>query len=320
MLSKERVIVSDISIIDKSPKVSPEIAKLISFNLRPEEVHFEISGVSNAVANGIRRTICGELPLMRMYAEWDDFTTTDRDVVPELVLKRLKMVPINQSIPADSVFELTASNSGEIIRDVKLSEIRILRGPKKLPFNDTATLMTLQPGASVKIKNIRMMTSYGFVNGDGMFTLGIHTTSEAMDQIPINTFEDNGGIRSSESNPRKWNIGFRTNGEMPAKALVALACSNLIARMTSVRMLLHTITQDADMYILVIPGESDTIGNLLMKTSADLYPDVTITYSTLTIGRECTVRIIYDDDINQVLNDVITHVIDVYTTIREFFV
>jgi hypothetical protein len=318
------VKVTELTVTSIAPKVkNPAFQKYLPTRLLPEHISFVVSPVSNAVSNAIRRTVGCELLVARMAVAYDNLHTTDIFIIPEMVIKRLRMIPIDQACPRDAIFELYAQNNTAVVRDIKSGEMTA-KGVKSLPFNGTFTLFTLNPGKSIKITGITINTAYGFVAGDGMHALGINPISVAVDQQPINTFEpDNKGIPSRISNPRVYRIAFNTNGDMPARAIVAAACDNIIARVQSITELLHSITSNAagaDIeYWLAIPGEGDTIGNLVMRTALDLFPDITVVYTVANIGRSASLRIQCGEDINTVYNTVIKHLVKVFREIKSNF-
>lgn len=326
-----RVSVTDIEIRDLSPKIKdPRFEKYLPKTLFPKHMEFVLGGVSGAVANGIRRTIMCELLVSAMYVEYEDIQTNDKFIIPELVMKRLRMIPIDQSCPLDATFELNVTNTTDIIRDVKASEIRIVSGGrgtkerpqlKKLPFNETFTLFTLEAGMSCKITNIGIHQDFGFIEGSGMHVVAFNCASVSVDQIPINVYEpDDKGIPSSISNPRVWRIKFNTNGTMRPESIIAYACDNIIQRVQSVQDLLYLIQNNNDEYVLVIDGESDTIGNLFMKTICDIYPDIrAVAYSVNSVGRVLTMRVRCDEDINSVFTTAIKHIVRIYTEIKKHF-
>lgn len=317
------VTVSNIVIKDISPKVDPALDKYLPKTLFPKRIEFELSNVSNAVSNAIRRTVECELLVIAMFAEYADVTCDDIFIIPEMILRRLRMIPINQKTPIDAVFELEAVNLTPDVRDVKSGEITITRGNlKKLPFNETFTLFTLNPGKSIKITNIGIHSAYGFVAGDGMHVLAVNAASVALDQTPINTYEPNGGggIPSRISNPREWKVSFNTNGSMPPKSIVVAACDSITARVQSVQDLLYSIENNGDEYVLTIHGESHTIGNLFMRTIHDMFPDIrAVTYSSSNITRTCTLRIRCDEDINTIYNTTIRHLVRLFADIKKHF-
>lgn len=322
------VVVSEINITDTRPVVlDKEIAKLLPNTLFPEHISFRLSPVSNAISNAIRRTVECELPTLAMYTEYDDTKTNNEFIIPEMVHKRLRMIPIDQKTSPDAIFSLYAINDTPTVRDVKVSEMKIVSGGssrpiKKLPFNETYTLCTLEPGKSIKISNIKVQKTFGFVAGDGMSVMAVHATSLAVDQKPINVMDQSSdGIPSRVANPQVWDVAFSTNGTMPAAEIVIMACNNLIERIQSLRDMLYLITNNGDYYEFIIDGESDTIGNLLVRTICDMFPDVDcVTYKTSIFSRSVTIRIRYDDvDIHSVFTGVIHHLSDVFTQIKGHF-
>jgi DNA-directed RNA polymerase subunit L len=332
MSTTPKIIVSDITITDLSPKVKkPHLEKYMPKTLFPKHIEFQIAGVTNAESNAIRRTVACELLVSGMHVEYEDISTNDMFILPEMLINRLRLIPIDQSTPLDAVFGLTVTNTTDQLRDVKAGEMRIVSGGKgssthpqlkKLPFNETYTLFTLNAGKSIEIKNIGIHQDYGFNEEHGGHVVAVNAASVAIDQKAINTYEpnDGDGIPSRISNPRVWRLRFTTNGTMEPKKIVASACDNIISRVQAVQNLLYSIQNNGDEYILTIDGETDTIGNLFMKTICEIYPDIrAITYSTSSVGRVLTVRIRCDEDINTIYSTTIKHIVKVFTEIKKYF-
>ena len=330
-MASTKISVSDIKVTDLSPKLkNPAFEKFVPKNLKPKRMSFQISGVNNAESNAIRRTIGCELLVSALHTEYENISTNDMFIIPEMLVKRMRMIPVDQSVPLDAIFEIDVINKTTNIVEIKSSEIRIVspgKGTKerpsikKLPFNETFTLFTLEPGRYMKITNIGIHQDFGFREDYGTHVVAFNTASVAVDQIPINMYEPElGGIPSRISNPKVWRITFNTNGTMDPKEIVAAACTNIIERIQSISELLYWIENNNDEYILTINGESDTIGNLLMRTICDTYPDIrAVTYSTTSFGRVLTMRIRCDEDINTIYSSVIKHITRVFTEIRSSF-
>jgi DNA-directed RNA polymerase subunit L len=325
-ISKQsKIIVSDITITDLSPKIkNAALEKYMPKTLFPKRMEFQISGVTNAISNAIRRTMCTELLTSGLDVDYRNIVTNDMFIIPEMIISRFRMIPIDQNTPLGAQFELNAINVTDVVRDVKASEIRIVDGGKlvtKLPFNETFTICTLEPGKSIKIEKIGIHQSYGFIEGYGAHVIAVNCASVAIDQKPINMYEpESGGIPSSLSNPQVWKISFNTNGTMPPKNIVLYACNNIIERVESIRNLLYSIQNNGDEYVLTVDGESDTIGNLFMKTALSLFPDIrAIVYSTSSVGRILTLRIRCDEDINTIYDKTIRFLTSAFTEIKKFF-
>ncbi len=328
-MESTKVVVKDIIIKDLRPVlIDKSLNHLLPSTLFPQYIEFIVSPVSNAVSNAIRRTVACELLTIAMFAEYESLTTNEPFIIPEMVLRCLRMIPIDQKCPLDATFALKVVNSTGVTRDVKSGEI-VITNPgkgsdklKHLPFNTTFTLFTLQPGKSCVINDIGINAAYGSTAGDGMQVMAVNAAHEPMDQIPINTFEPNGGngIPSRLSNPRVWKLHFNTNGSLPPKEIVVRACDNIIARVQAVQDLLYSIESNGDEYILIVPGQSHTIGNLFMRTISDLFPEIrAVTYSPSNIGVVCTLRVRCDEDINMIYKTTIKHLIGLFGEIKKYF-
>lgn len=310
--------VTDIVVTKNAPKVNnATIAKLLPKTIVPEIVSFRIHNVNNAVSNAIRRTLCDELPTIAMNCNYEDIKTNNEFILPEMVMKRLRLIPIDQSVPRDTIFELKAVNKTAQVRDVKSSEIR---GMKTLPFNETFTICTLEPAKSIEIKNIRIHSAYGYNEGDGMHVLAYEVVSLAVDQIPINTFEPNDkGLHSYEANPRVWDIKFESHGTIPAHKLVRFACDNIIERLKYVNSILETITYNGDYYTLLVVGETHTIGNLYMKTIIDEFDVDGIYYTVDPFERKVSIKIKYTGDASALIAKTTNMLIKIYEDIKSYF-
>jgi DNA-directed RNA polymerase subunit L len=317
--------------VDPSLLKDKSLAHLIPTRLIPQHCEVTISGVNNAVSNGIRRTIACELPVFALNCEYADITTNDMHIIPEMIQKRLMQIPIDQKIQ-DIVLELEIVNKGPVAIDIKTKDFRIVKGDRGgRPFNDTLTLLTLAPEKYIKITNIRLTRDYGYIEGHGMQVLAINTVSVCTDQIPINmyaswTAEKDGenkpntepvGIPSRLADPQVWKISFNTNGTLDPKEILQMACDNIIERLGVVTDLLPNIENNDDQYILTIHGESHTIGNLLMKTICDMYPDIKmVTYNVMSVERQVTIRVRCDDEIKSVFTNVINRLAEIFRSIK----
>ena len=188
------VTVKDIKIIDLTPKLKNKaLEKLLPTRLFPMRLEFNVAGVSNAVSNAIRRTVMCELLVRGLHAEHTDMKTNDMFIISEMIIKRLRMIPIDQTTPIDAVFSLDVANDTADIIDVKSGLIKISsanRSPIKIiPFNETFTLFTLNPGKFFKLDNIRIEQEYGFQPEYGSLVMTCNATSLAVDQKPINLYD-----------------------------------------------------------------------------------------------------------------------------------
>jgi len=321
------VSVSKIEISKYKPNVPKRFEHLAPKELISEHMEFQINNVSNAISNAIRRTITSELLVKAMKVDLkniNDFEDSekvheDKFIISDMIESRITMIPLRQDVPKNAMFKLYYHNKSHEVAKVKTSELVQVSGEtlKIMPFNTNIDLLHLQPGKKVKINKIRINEDYGY--NFAPYTVAVNAVSVAVDQVPYNAYKKE-GIKSSLSNPQVWKIAFNTNGTSPCKTIIKNACDNLIERVQLINDYLKLIENANDEYILHIKGESDTIGNLLMKTITTLFPDIiSVTYSTETFTRELTVRIRCDEDISTIYEITIKHIVKIFTDIKKYF-
>jgi DNA-directed RNA polymerase subunit L len=326
MSRKNSVKVTNINIEDLTPVIEDtSLMHLIPKNLFSKRISFHIENVSNAVANGIRRTVMNELLIKAMWFELDDFHTTDSFILNTMIQTRLALIPIDQKTPLQTIFDLLVINDGTEEIDVFADKIHVRSGHlhrKDLPFNETNPICTLKQGKELKISKIILKEDYGY-NFAG-HSVAQNAVSLSLDQKPLNQYlpkdHPDRGISSSISDPRKWKIQFTTTGAMEPNDIVAAACENIIKRIQNFQNLIPNILSNGDTYVLIVDGESDTIGNLLMKTCVELYPNIkACTYNPDSIKRSFTLKIRCDEDVNSVLLSCSKYIIDIYSSIKKAF-
>ena len=316
--------VTDIEIIDLAPKLpNRKYSHLLPTVFTPKQMSFTINGTNNAVANAIRRTVLCELRVKHLHLEYEDIKTDEAFIIPEMIIKRLRMIPINQTVASDATFSINVTNTTAALIDVKSASIVDAGGKFAGLFNETFTLFTLHPGKYIRATNIRIKDEYGWREEYGGCVLACNATSLALDVEPINIYVkgQQGAISSSLANPRVWRVSFTTNGNMPPRAIVGAACDSIVERLRIIKELLWSVESNGDEHILTVNDESDTIGNLLMRGILELYPDIrAVVYSTSATGRILTVRIRCDDDVLSVLKAAITLLTETFGKIKEFII
>tara|TARA_R110002153_G_scaffold273997_7_gene446494 strand:+ start:4680 stop:5894 length:1215 start_codon:yes stop_codon:yes gene_type:complete len=309
--------------IDVPGKYKHLVPRMVS-----DRCEFVLFNCNNAIANAIRRTISCELPVRALYCEYNDIETDDPHIIPEMIIKRLRMIPVDQSIPLDSVFSIHGE-AAHIVIDVKTSELisgknSVSKNSSKnssgknsssknsaqrgtFKYGNSHTLLSLQPERSVTIKNIRVGVETGVKDGFGMHAVAFNATSIALDVEQMNPYE-NTGESSHNSDPRVWKISFNTNGTIVPEDLIRKTCDNITERLNAIN--LEEITEHDSQYALSLYGESHTIANLIMRGTIDLYPDIpAITYHIDSVDRVANIKIKYSDDINVLLKTVIDDII-----------
>ncbi len=289
-----------------NPEVPSYAKHLLSSNtsLQQQEFSFELHGVNIAIANGIRRVIESGVPVKCFNVSPDDIESNDPYVIPEYIVQRIRLIPCKQTININSGFGLDYINNGYDIQEVMTAEIKygglIAEKSEKrggsLPdsndkspqtetslksgaaensnlFDGTIALTDLNPNCFLRIKNIRVVWGRGYDYGGFTVAHGcVCLPLWAANQAPYS-------ISSSCSDIRDHLIRFQTNGTEPPPSIVKRACSEIISRLksaeTKLATNLHTRDSETDhVHRLVIEGEDDTIGNILMKTILDIEPEI----------------------------------------------
>lgn len=306
----------------------PELKSVLP-DLIPQHCSFIIDGVNNAESNALRRVVMGELPVYHLGCEYENISTNDKYIIGEMLQKRLQMIPIKQDIDPNLKFSLEYDNKSATAIEIPTSYIV---GSKKVYFDQNIQFLILGSGCYIKIAGITVQKNYPYTDGYGMVSLAIHSSSIVQDVNPpnvyvvkdatINTNKDNTvtTLSSTMADPKRWKIEFDTNGTIDPAKILKMACDAIIERVTAISDLLQNIESDNDLFTLNIPNETHTIGNLLVKTISDMYPDIKMaTYHVPTVGRTVIVKIRTDDDINIMYGAVIKHIVSTFNKIKSLF-
>jgi DNA-directed RNA polymerase alpha subunit len=308
-----KVKVSDIERVEEKPVgLSPEAMSKLQAMFYPIYCSFTVANIDNAIANGLRRTMLQELLVSHLTFDIgdDNFKCNDVFLLNDMIKKRFNLLPILQDISPDAVFELIVDNRTPTDITVYTTDLRIVKGAKKIPCNKIP-LFTLATGCSVKIKNIRVEQKYAYEYGFGG-CIAYNCASVPVDIKPIeqraiaDTYHEyyaniaealksgnisglKHGLPSSVANPSVYKLSLRTNGNITPEEVVKQACEALIERLEYVSNVLPITEQG--IYKLVIKGESDTIGNIILRTGLRLYPNAEITTNADTTTRSITITV-----------------------------
>jgi len=320
------------------PKIDDEeLKKYLPKNLVPQKIEFILSDANNAIANALRRTITGESPVNILDVQISDIVTNDPFIIQEMIISRIRMIPLLQSCHVNNEFELIVENNSVEDREIKSGEIKYRarnsgehdKGARKmrdnlgesapLPFNETFTLFTLHAGNQIKISPIKIITEYGFNEGFGMCALGINAVSWPIDVDINNTPSSLSALK--KNCPKKWRVSFITNGIAPGKEIIDLACNEIIKRLYSLLSILFQFTVIDEINTLDVPGESHTIGNLIIRTIYQMEQDNNLdisayTYSADIFSRGIKFRIKYSGDIIELFENIINYNIEIFKKIR----
>ena len=287
--------VSDIRIIDIFPKLSKDddAIALLPTVLRPELCKFILSGVNIGIASGIRRAICSEVKAVQLTFDVNDYETNDPFVnLGDFVQTIIRSIPIRQTASGVE-FKIDFKNGTHIPQYITTNDLIPIKGKTKDLFDLNIPLIAIAPNKYAKIGRIYL--TEGYENEHGTFCLSSGATCVPLDVQPYDMYTKT-GVSSSVANPRKHEISFETNGDIPPKLLVRRACEEIITRLGNLRDLLDTMEQIDDYHKLTIGGENDTIGMIIHHVVCDIFPEINaISPSVDHINKVLTIRIRADN-------------------------
>lgn len=300
----------DFTATDLTPVVDKKYAHLIKCALKQQSVSFKLSDVNRTIANGLRRTMLGELLVKAMKVDMMDITQNDPFLIHEMICSRIAQVPIDQSVKTDAVFTIDVTNK-EVTPITVYAES--IRGAGNL-VDPGMILFDLNPGKFFRAK----ITIYeDYAHNFAAHTLVSNAVSLPLDQKPID-LKTKIGIPSSMSDPREYEIRFITSGAMDPRDIIFAACENIIARVRRVGTLVDTITASDDEYHLVIDGESDTIGMLFADAIYRLYENIDmVTPTTDPVVRRATIRIKCAEDVKSVIESTVKYIVEIFTILKK---
>lgn len=163
----------------------PQLQSLLPSQKR-EKVSFYLKGANYGIANGIRRTICGELEVKYLTCEISDITTDEPFIKLNELIDRINYIPLNQNISEETTFSINILNNDPKKRyfTVHSRDIKMHKNSTGIkPFPETIRIAELNPGKFLVIPKIRIVKSYGYNIAAACITL-THEY-ELIDFIPI---------------------------------------------------------------------------------------------------------------------------------------
>ncbi|QJX72215.1 putative DNA-directed RNA polymerase subunit D [Faustovirus] len=313
-VAQAKVVVKDFVIEEEKPHgLSQEAMSKIQNIYHPIKCSLVLENVDQAIANGMRRTMSQELLVSHLTFDETTFLCNDVFLLPDMIKKRFNLLPIAQDISPDAIFELVVDNRTPLPMTVYTTDMRIIKNAKKIPCNKYP-MFELASGCSIKLKSIRVEQKFGYEYGFGGL-VAFQCASVPVDVRPIeqrdiaDRFHDykasiaealksgtdsalrklKHGLPSAISNPSVYRLSFYTNGNILPETVLAMTCASLIERLEYVKNI--TPITEQGIYKLVVKGESDTIGNIILKTGLSLYPNCMLAYNADTTMRSITITV-----------------------------
>lgn len=299
------------SLAPEIPNLSADLKKLLP-KITGEYVAYELNGVDNSVANAIRRTIMGEMYVNVI--DMESLTTNDEYIIPDVIARRLRMLPLMQSYPVTE-FTLSVTNNTAAPMDVMTSSLKPKVSSKISPFNDMV-LLTLKPGGQI---DITAKTGSAIEYEDGAAVVATSVSAIQLDTEMPNVYDGIKGVSSSVSRPMKWKLFYYTRGTEGPHDIFSRACLSIVDRVEVTRSLLNSQTalkSHGDQHTLLVPNETDTIGNLYMRVLNDLYPTAkNVTYQINKNVREVSINFTHNADPREMINAASDRILDIFDQI-----
>lgn len=253
-------------------------------DLIPEQVNqklsFELLNSNCAIANGLRRTMSNEIPVRHLTVSMTDIFTTDSWIVGDIIRGRIEMIPISQDIPLGTTYTVRFENISDTYVDVMTSEIK-QRGVAAKGIIQSLPICSINSQHSITIDNITVAESYGYTNG--RVSIG-RVAYEILNHDMKNNSAGN-------SDPSHFRLELEVPGNIDPKDIINKSIDSICERLDAIDYTLNKT--EYNVYKLLIPNESHTIGNLLATYIFKINPNIEFVAmrESHPSKRECTIDI-----------------------------
>lgn len=257
---------------------------------------------------------------------WDYDATTEKFMLPHFVLQRLAAVPLTVQIPPEQVrdlrWDLDVTNRTTGVLSVYTGDLVVVAGAMPEPlFNPCFILADLQPGCRLCVRGIFIQTGYGRDNSAFQVARCAAFTHLDIEQWPRADTHSRDGAQADLSGYRESSLvadprRHRLRAVVPAagpdpagvRAVFADACANVVARLrlvlnaavvagdtgaasaanaTGASLLRIPLEQGLVEAVLLLPGETHTVGGLLRRAVFDLVPEISNVAYTIAPHENC---------------------------------
>lgn len=288
-----------------------EVAKLMP-TTGEHPVHHEaiLLGINSAVANGLRRILMSEMPSLALVIDRATWVTNDPFIINDMVIPRIMLLSLTQAnVERGMKFALDVTNESDEPSDVYSRQLKMqhdgARASKEdAPFFDNVVLLTLQPHCSIKFDAV---VEQGIGRDHAAFNNAFTSVAIPLDERPLSHpstgfpsvehhLPHNDSARyvhtSAISDPHDYMLVFDTVGRgSSGESILARAIDNFIARMDDVRKAQYVQGQEkqrggssahislddldtSELYTIVVPNETDTVGQMFAKSALAVFPNL----------------------------------------------
>jgi len=282
-----------------------------------EHCEFVISGAPTVIGNLFRVVLGGEIPVRGLSSSPEFLRSSDAHILPQFICEqRIPDIPLLQSCPLDAVFTLSAVNNDLAERrPVYTDALKQVRGKPGKYFNSRIVICMLKPGTYLEVNNITVSEDIAARITRGNRRLAVNTAS-----VPLDDQDSEIGV----ANPMKTRVSFKTNGTLPAREIMARACSAITAQTAHIRGLLPGInalpSDGATEYTLIVPDSFSAMGATLVKVITTMYPGVDfIAHDYVVSERRLTLRLRSSIAASDVFKNTLQYIDEVVALVRGAF-
>jgi hypothetical protein len=293
-------------------------------NILDNRCEFRLHGVNNAIAGSLIRTMCGEMSVNYLKCEYDDLETNDIYIIPEMVINRIMMIPINQSIPIGTNYVLSYTNDTPFLATIKTSLI----AANNNAFNKNMTICKLNKGKKIKI-SMTVASAFSYIPTFGGLSLAYQGVAIPIDHDGSGKESEEGkafkqyentGIKTSVSKPTMYDISFKTHIGASCRGLLRNAIGNIIERIRRVRDFIPTRVSIGNKHTYRIIDEGETIGNLFERYLIDNFPKIGSAMYNMDLDMRIVNIMIYSNEItDDIMVKTINDLIITFEKIKKLF-
>ena len=198
------------------------------------KIEFKLTNSYAKFANGIRRVLQEELPVICLTFDNHTVETDDEFILIDVLLKNINLLPITQEYDVEehdkdqNTIYLYKHNTTNRIIDVKAGDIQISKGGKnkndksnvkisELIPNNNIVIIRLRPGKFIKIKKMNFQRGQSKTNA-AKFSLLSNIKYQPLDIEPYD-IKKKTGVRSIEKDCKEFQFSLLTAGNIQPKTL-----------------------------------------------------------------------------------------------------
>jgi len=193
-------------------------------------VNFTFSNTYSGFVNGLRRYLIDELKVHCLDCKLEDIKTDDDFIVSDQIRKNINLLPLKQQDYKDSslTFSLEKTNLTNKIINIYSGDLSGNKHINELIPENNIQIGYLRPGKKITIDNLQIISGYNKYDA-AKFSLLNNVSYKPIGYEPYDNFTKK-GIRSSDINPTKFELGFTTGCNVTPKYVIELLCNGLIEK------------------------------------------------------------------------------------------